>query len=29
LEFPHQNWSMQQPAFQERLAQLRARLEKP
>jgi enoyl-CoA hydratase len=29
LEFPHQDWSMQQPAFQERLAQLRARLEKP
>lgn len=29
LEFPHQEWSMQQPAFQERLAQLRARLDKP
>lgn len=29
LEFAHQDWSMQQPAFQERLAQLRAKLEKP
>ena len=29
LELAHQDWSMQQPAFQERLAQLRAKLEKP
>jgi enoyl-CoA hydratase len=28
LEFVEQEWSMQQPAFQERLAQLRARLDK-
>jgi enoyl-CoA hydratase len=28
LEFTHQDWSMQQPAFQERLAQLRAKLAK-
>ena len=28
LEFAHQDWSMQQPAFLERLAQLRAKLEK-
>jgi enoyl-CoA hydratase len=28
LEFAHQDWSMQQPAFQDRLAQLRAKLEK-
>ncbi len=29
LEFAHQDWSMQQPAFQDRLAQLRAKLAKP
>jgi len=28
LEFAHQEWSMTQPAFEERLAQLRAQLEK-
>ena len=28
LEFPHQEWSMQQPAFQELLAQLRSKLAK-
>jgi len=28
LEFTHQEWSMEQPAFQERLAQLRAKLAK-
>jgi enoyl-CoA hydratase len=28
VEFTHQDWSMDQPAFQDRLAQLRARLEK-
>ena len=28
VEFAHQDWSMQQPAFQERLAQLRAKLAK-
>ncbi len=28
LEFTHQDWSMDQPAFQDRLAQLRAKLEK-
>ena len=28
LEFSHQEWSMQQPAFLERLAQLRAQLDK-
>jgi len=28
LEFTHQEWSMDQPAFQDRLAQLRAKLEK-
>ena len=28
LEFSHQDWSMQQPAFLERLAQLRAQLDK-
>jgi enoyl-CoA hydratase len=28
LEFAHQAWSMDQPAFQDRLAQLRARLQK-
>jgi enoyl-CoA hydratase len=29
LEFAHQEWSMQQPAFQDRLAQLRDKLDKP
>jgi enoyl-CoA hydratase len=29
VEFVHQDWSMQQPAFQDRLAQLRAKLDKP
>jgi enoyl-CoA hydratase len=28
LEFTHQEWSMDQPAFQDRLAQLRAKLRK-
>ena len=28
LEFTHQDWSMDQPAFQDRLAELRAKLEK-
>jgi len=27
-EYEHQDWSMHQPAFQERLAELRARLQK-
>jgi hypothetical protein len=29
IEFTHQDWSMTRPAFQERLAQLRAQLAKP